>query len=337
MRYLRIDQLREGMISVRPLFSGRTLLLAANKVLTDSVIRLLYENKFRGIYIYDECKDYDSFVELIDLNTRRNLIESLDTLDVDGLMYSSSIIVDRLLQREDLIVDLNELYMYDCSTYEHSLNVAITSTACGIHMGLPEEILPELATAAMLHDIGKLLIPSEILNKKGELTREERLLIEEHPRLGYDMLYDDVSVTPRIRAAILCHHENDDGTGYPVGLGGKAIPLLARIIHVADVYDALCRKRAYKDKFLHTESIEYLLGGSGTLFDIDVVKNFLQVIVVYPIGCSIELSNGSTAQVVKNFSEFPLRPKVVSNGIVIDLAHDKSTYNVTVTKEISDL
>lgn len=337
MRYVKVDKLREGMISVRPLFSGRALLLAANKKLSFRTIDLLKENRFHGIYIYDEYKDYDSFEELIDLDLHKAITESLDAVDVDNLLYASSSLVDRLAQRPELLIDLNELFHYDCSTYEHSINVAITSTACGMQIGVPKEQLLELSTAAMLHDIGKIAIPHNILNKDGKLTDEERKIIERHPQYGYDILYNNYHITPRIRAAVRCHHENIDGTGYPLKLKGKSIPLFARIIHMADVYDALCKKRAYKDKFLHSESIEYLLGGSGTMFDIDLVREFLKVIVAYPVGCDIELSNGSVAHVVKNYVDFPLRPKVVVGGNVLDLAHDKSTYNLTVVHEVSDL
>ena len=189
----------------------------------------------------------------------------------------------------------------------------------------------------MLHDIGKIAVPQHILNKEGKLTDEERKIMERHAQYGYDILYNNYHITPRIRAAVRCHHENEDGSGYPVKLKGKSIPLFARIIHVADVYDALCKKRAYKDKFLHSESVEYILGGSGTMFDVDIVREFLKIIVVYPIGCDIELSDGSLARVVKNYVDFPLRPKVVVGGNVLDLAHDKSTYNLTVMHEVSDL
>ena len=203
-------------------------------------------------------------------------------------------------------------------------------------MGLSNDRLVRLASGAMLHDCGKQAIPHSILNKPGALSEEERKIIERHPQYGYDMLYNREEIHPESRAITLCHHENWDGSGYPKGLCEHEIPLLARIVHVADVYDALLRKRAYKDKISQTESIEYLMGGCGTLFDYDVVTTFLDYIVVYPVGCEVRLSDGRIGRVVANTPRHIERPSVYVDGQVLDLANDMDLLSLLVVGEVGE-
>ena len=202
-------------------------------------------------------------------------------------------------------------------------------------MGLSNERLERLAAGALLHDCGKMAIDPAIINKPGKLTPEERAKIERHPQYGYDMLYNRAEVHPEARACVLCHHENQDGSGYPKGLAGKDIPELARIVHVADVYDALVKKRSYKPGFSQSEAVEYLMGGCGTLFDLDVVASFLKYIAVYPAGCDVRLSDGRVGRVVENHAGFVDRPTVACGKEELDLAHDRNLLSVTVVGEVT--
>jgi HD-GYP domain-containing protein (c-di-GMP phosphodiesterase class II) len=147
----------------------------------------------------------------------------------------------------------------------------------GLQMGLPTDRLRVIARGAYLHDLGKIGIPDRILNKPAALTDEERTAIEAHPQLGYEL----ASSAPSLREAlpvILYHHERMDGGGYPAGLSGTAIPLEARVVAVADVWDALTSDRAYRHGWAPAQALAHIRAASQAHFDIDVVDALVAVV-----------------------------------------------------------
>ncbi len=128
------------------------------------------------------------------------------------------------------------------------------------------------------------------------------------------MLYSDNRIHPEVRSAILCHHENYNGKGYPNKLSGNNIPLIARIIRIADTYDAMYHKRSYKNPLPASEVLEYLMSNNGTLFDLSIMQVFLQYIVLYPVGTDVLLSTGEKARVIKNRAKSVNRPVVMTYG-----------------------
>ena len=191
---------------------------------------------------------------IITQQERVQAVTALKTIDIDKVIYCTNKIVNEMLGRDELLLDLQDMRSHHNATYNHCINVSLYATACGIGLGMQQKELHDLATAAMLHDIGKTMIDTSILDKPGKLTDEERAIINKHPQIGYDMLYGNPGISAATRAGVLLHHENEDGSGYPKGLSGNEIPLIAKIIHVADVYDALCSKRAYKARLLQRAS-----------------------------------------------------------------------------------
>jgi putative nucleotidyltransferase with HDIG domain len=165
----------------------------------------------------------------------------------------------------------------DGYTHGHSARVAATSVRLGQRMGLRPQVLRRLAQGALLHDIGKIGIPDEILNKPGALTREERARIEEHPVIGWDI----VRRAPTLREALHAvrhHHERFDGDGYPDGLRGDEIPLVARIVAVADVWDALTSDRAYRPAWSRQRAVDHIAAARGTQFDPVALDAFLKLL-----------------------------------------------------------
>jgi len=160
--------------------------------------------------------------------------------------------------------------MRDPYTAGHSYRVTLTALRIGEAMGLSGEQLRALAQGGLVHDVGKLRVPDHILNKPGPLTPEERRIIEEHPVTGYEMC-SRLGFMPDELAVIRHHHERWDGQGYPDRLRGTEIPLLARILAVADVYDALTSRRAYREPWTHEQAREYVLANAGTQFDPECV------------------------------------------------------------------
>ena len=167
----------------------------------------------------------------------------------------------------------NAIEARDNYTGGHSQRVAWLAVLTGRALGLSAEDQQVLAWSGRLHDVGKIAIPERILNKPGQLTREEYEQVREHPRLGYQVLCPLSGLQP-VLDAVLYHHENHDGSGYPAGLRGGAIPLTARIMHVVDIFDALTSTRAYRRGLRVAEALRVLDAGAGHITDPEVTTAF---------------------------------------------------------------
>ena len=176
----------------------------------------------------------------------------------------------------------------DSYTHGHSLRTAELAVELALQMSLPTDRLRIIARGAYLHDLGKIAIPDHILNKPGALTAEERTIVETHPQLGYEL----ASTAPSLRevlTVILHHHERLDGKGYPGGLAGTAIPLEARVVAVADVWDALTSDRAYRPGWDPAHALAHIEAGRGTHFDPVVVDALVRVMFNRGISTTTDL------------------------------------------------
>lgn len=170
----------------------------------------------------------------------------------------------------------------DAYTHGHSQRTARIAVELGLLMGLGPDRLRVLARGAYLHDVGKIAIPDSILNKPGALTDEERDVIQTHPQLGYELAASAPSLQEAL-PVILHHHERIDGCGYPGGLAGAAIPLEARVVAVADVWDALTSDRAYRSGWAPEAALAHIRAGIGTHFDARVVDAFTTLVTGWGI------------------------------------------------------
>ncbi|MCP4746398.1 MAG: response regulator [Desulfobacteraceae bacterium] len=164
----------------------------------------------------------------------------------------------------------------DPYTKEHSSRVTHIALALAKKMGCTTEELDILNVAGLLHDIGKIGIRDDILLKPGRLNREEYRIIQQHPIIGSQIM-DKMGLWDREKKIVRCHHENYDGTGYPDGLAGEKIPFLARILSVADVYDAIASDRAYRRRMQEDKIRDIMFGGSGSQFDPQIIEVFRQL------------------------------------------------------------
>ena len=286
-----------------------------------------------GLYVFED-DEMEAHTPIISEETRLNAIKSLKRLNIDDCIYIANNIVEEIRECETMIVETINLSTYDNYTYNHSVNVDILSVILGVACGLRDDELRKLSQAALLHDIGKTCVPIEIINKPGRLTPEEYEEVKKHPRYGYNMLRDNYEVSSVARNAILSHHENEDGTGYPRGLTTEKIHLFAKIIHIADVYDALTTKRVYKDAMNPADALEYLMGNTERMFHKDLVATFLEYVAPYPLGVQVELSTGQKAIVVKNNRSMLSRPVVrLDGGATIDLLE---RLDITIVKLLTD-
>jgi HD-GYP domain-containing protein (c-di-GMP phosphodiesterase class II) len=162
----------------------------------------------------------------------------------------------------------------DSYTHGHSQRTAQIAVQLGLRMGVGDDVLRAVARGGYLHDVGKIAIPDAILNKPGRLTPEERAVIETHPEVGHDLVAP-ITTLHEVLPAVLHHHERWDGTGYPRALAGPAIPMVARIVALADVWDALTSDRSYRAGMAPNAALAHIAAGSGSHFDPELVTAFL--------------------------------------------------------------
>ncbi len=332
MRFVPARSLMPGMILGKNIIArNKSFMLAKGAILTEKYVAYLQEKGYLGAYISDDLSDGIEVKEAISPETFEQGVEAVANGDVAEIMSVSRGIVQEIMNNSNVSVDLVDLRSYDDYTYHHSVNVGIYAVAVGKVMGLSSEELIELATAALCHDLGKAKIPQEILNKPGRLSDEEYELIKGHAKHSYDILYDNDSITASIRQSVLMHHENENGTGYPLGRAGDEIPKYAKILHVCDVYDALTSKRPYKDPYSHYKAHEYIEGGKNTLFASEVVDVIHKVLPCYPIGVMVKLSNGEEAVVMEQTKD-EKRPfiKLKHRHAVVDLSTNASYKDIVI-------
>ena len=217
-------------------------------------------------------------------------------------------------------VHIHDLKSYDEYTFHHSLSVSLLSVATGQELGLDLKDSMELGRCGLLHDIGKQFVAWDIINKPGKLTDDEFRLVMEHPSLGVQNLKAKGFASVTLTNGILFHHEKENGRGYPKGLAGTDIPLFAKIIAVADVFDALTSYRSYRKPLTPTAAFEIISADAGAAFDRDVLAAFLKRLELYPVNTIIELSSGKIATVIENSNS--LRPVVacIHTKEALDLA-----------------
>ncbi len=355
MVLIPIDSLNEGMVVAKsinnPYSQSTEQLLKKGTTITAGHIRRLREHEITTVYIeragtgdIKEENIIDEHFKAVALEKMRNTFDALvdsskdfTMQEVNEFVQVADTFVDIITSKPNMMVNLMNIKNHHDSTYTHLLAVCTVSVAIGTDMGLSPEQLHILSCAALLHDLGKLKIPEEILDKPGKLTDQEYEIIKHHPEIGVEIIANNRSfVSPEILAGMGSHHEKMDGTGYPKGLKGDEIHLFARIIAVADVFDALTSHRAYRTPITPNEAMEYILGCADTHFDMEVVNHFVKKTAAFPVGCFVELSDGRTAIVVENFPENCMRPKIrvkSDDGATykdINLLEDPSTYSLTI-------
>ncbi|MFQ5737181.1 MAG: HD domain-containing phosphohydrolase [Thermodesulfobacteriota bacterium] len=270
-----------------------------------------------------EVEDTVAFEEeLIEAKEVRNEAESLvrdfmGRVRIDGEIMPDTVnsTVDRMVQsvfkNQDALASLSRLKSRDDYTFAHCVNVCILSLALARHMGFNEAELHEIGVGAILHDVGKMLVPEEILKKPGRLTDGEFSEMKRHPALGYELLHGTNEVSEASRSMLLHHHEKFDGTGYLEKLSGTGIHVYARIASVADVYDAMTSDRCYQ-KGMHPEvALRRMYRLRGVAFDGEVVERLIKCLGIYPIGTFVELNTGEMAVVNMPNHLDPLKPKVL--------------------------
>lgn len=351
MRLLSINALQEGMVIGRSIWNeaGHPL-LQKGVVITEGIIRRLQQLNIHYIYIEDKLSEGIEIPELISPAKRSQAVKtitksfkSLKNVDVKKASYIldqqskelSNIVEDLLnsiLNSEEMLTVLTDVFLYDEYLYQHSFQVSMYSIAIAKEMGYSYDDLRLIGIGAMLHDVGKLLVPNEILSKPDRLTNEEFEEMKQHARYGFDILRNLHSISLIVAHCAFQHHERLDGSGYPRGLVDFEIHPFAKIIGVADVFDAVTSDRVYRRKMLPTDAIEILEAGSGTIFSETVVQAVKRAIVQYPNGMTVKLVDGRRGVVSKQNPKMSARPFVriiEENNEIVPM-----TYEINLAEEI---
>lgn len=322
MRRIGIKHARPGMELARSIYNTTgSVLIGQGVKLTSIYIQRLQDRGIHHLYIKDELSEGIEVEDLVMDETRNYARSTLKSAMEDAIQGNRlnqvprvtkavNNIVDELLDNDDILVSIKDIRMIDDYTFSHCVNVCILSIITGIELGYNQLRLRDLGVGALLHDIGKMGVPNDILQKPGRLTQEEYELIKQHTVIGFELLRDCDDIRKPAANAALGHHERYNGSGYPRGLINEETHEYAKVIGIADVYDAMISDRVYRKGMEPFQAERYLISMGNKLFDYQLVQAFIKNIAPYPMGSGVLLNTGEKGLVSNIDSECPNRPMV---------------------------
>lgn len=347
MRVVNVSSLKGDEILGKQIFdeSGRVLLNAGVE-LRPFYIERIKQLGILSVYIDDDISKNVVIEESISDKTRQMSKHAVKQMievycregktDNSSIMNSVNSVIEDVLSNKNVLINVAEISASDNNIYSHSVNVCVLSTIIGTHMGYSMLKLRDIATAAMLHDIGKIkmLNDNKILaeyKNKEELDKYIELM---HPKVGYDFLGEQRVWNAYVKVAALMHHERCDGSGYPLKLKGEEINQIAKIVSICDVFDNLISGRGTEESKTVYEVIEYLIGMSNIYFDEEMVRKFTMNIAAFPTGSGVLLSSNEKGLVVKQNNSMPMRPVV---KVIYDKAGNilSEPYEIDLLKELT--
>lgn len=329
MRLISLKSVKEGMVISKTIWNeaGHPL-LHAGVVINNTIIERLQQLSINYIYIDDRISGGIQVEESVNPIVRLKIVKEITqtftavskekglkaTYVIEQQSRALFDIIESLLstikENTDLLTILSDAYIYDEYLYHHSFQVTLYALSIAKELGYPYEELRLIGLGALLHDIGKLLVPDEILKKPSALTEEEFKEMKNHTRYGFDLLRNLYSVSLLVAHCAFQHHERLDGSGYPRGLVSAEIHPYAKIIAVADVFDAITTERVYSEKRIPAEALNILAKDAGVLFDEAVVKALKDSIVHYPNGTVVILTDGRRGIISRQNALLPAFPHV---------------------------
>lgn len=251
-----------------------------------------------------------------------DVVNQNEPLDVDFLLDHTLNLINSAPDSMGILTLLGNMRTYDDETYAHCMNVALICHVFAKWLHMSDEEVNTVTLCGLLHDIGKLVIPKTILSKPGKLTNDEYTQIKEHSRAGYEILRKN-NIDPHICNAALLHHERNDGTGYPLHLKGNQIDPYAKIVAIADVYDATTSPRVYRPAMCPFEVIDIFEKDGLQKYDVEYILIILENIVNTYLLESVKLSDGRDGQIVYINKDKLSRPTVKVKDSYVDLAANK--------------
>lgn len=303
MRLISIDELQPGMRLARAIFredDGRVL-LHPNIELKSSYVDRIKELKYHHIYIMDpRLPSSEVIVETIEEETRfkaRGLLRKTAEQLVKGEAVSTnklkdivSELVNQVFSNLNIIYNAVDIRSYDYYLYAHSVNVCIITLMIGMNMGFNRKEMENLGIGALLHDIGRVLMDPKHLDQSSQYELSNYDEVKKHTRIGYEVLKNKFEINFLAAHVALQHHEREDGSGYPRGLTSKRIHRFAKIVAVADAYDAMTAKRS-QGVSSHL-AIKEIKAMANVKYDRNVIEGFSKIMAPYLLGTTLLLKNG---------------------------------------------
>jgi len=340
MLRLSVKNLCPGLITACNIYNAKgKMLLSYDSMLDDHLIARLATMGIDSVYVKNpyfkdepqEILHEKTRVETIKITQKAfTTFHSSKVIDIYDLKSVAKMIIEDVMNNKHVMIHLTDIRTYDDYTFGHSINTCLIAAVIGLKLGLKEKKLNELALGVLFHDIGKMLIPPEILNKKEPLSTEEWQIVKDHAKVGFDILRKESAIPLTAAHIAYQHHENFDGSGYPRGISSEDILLSARVAAVADLYDAVTSDRPYRLAMLPHEAYEVVLGSRGTKLDPKVTDVFLDNVAIFPVGTMVLLNTGDVGVVTKVYPKLQTRP-------VIQLIFDKNGREIAVQNKFMDL
>ena len=308
MLRLSVKDLKKGMIVAQSIYNNHGgSYLVRGSAITPEYIRQLQKIGIPTVNVTSADPNFqllppeDVVQETTRIDAIQHVFEAFQSIEQEGRLdaeamerVSDNILID-LIQRKENLIQLTDIRLHDTYTFAHSVNVAILSAMLGLHCHYTKKDLTLLTLGALLHDLGKIGIPAEILTKNTRLTDEEFATIKQHPELGAKRIHEMDHILPStsLLAAIAReHHEHVDGRGYPRGLDGEKIHRFAKIVAIADVYDALTSERPYKRAYTPNVAYNIMKNVNVGQFDPDLLDLFFNNVAIYPVGTILKTDYG---------------------------------------------
>ncbi len=360
MKLVSVDKLEPGMVVSENVYTlDDRLVMTKGSVLDDKDIERIRAYSLYNIFVEEQKKTVApkagkttenlSYAEKLKntegfIKFKQHIEEHAEVLEESFKMLANESVpldVDKLTEPVyHLFVEaggtagvfdmLHNLRDNSDAVYMHSLNVSLISNTLATWMRLPNNMIQIATAAGLLHDIGKMLLPSELLNKKEALTEYEQKIMNEHVVKGYELVRDK-DIDTHIKNTILMHHERRDGSGFPFHIKNEQIDEIASIVTIANVYDSLTAKRTYRDAICPFKVIEEFEDQGIQKYDPNAIMTFLSNIVNTFIANRVQLSNGKSGDIIFVNPDHLSRPVVKCGEEYVDLSKNK---NITITAVI---
>lgn len=348
VKQVMLHKVALGMTIAEDVYRDSQLLVKKGTIVDDDVLQILRFSSIIAVPVYekDESKNKTATVKMPKMTHSETIRNSAEyqkfeedfqeateeftytlndiasrnkEVDVDGLFDAANDIMEGTTNTYQLMDILSNIRYFDDSTYAHSLNVAMLANILGRWLNLSDHDLKTLTVAGMLHDIGKVLIPPEIIKKPGRLTEQEFTTIKQHPLKGYQLLKAK-GVDENICQAALLHHEKCDGSGYPLGLKGNKINNMAKLITIIDIYEAMTANRVYRQGICPFAVIQLFEEEGYSKYDPKYLLPFLQGISDTYLHNNVMLSDGREGEIIMTNKIQVSRPGIMVGNDFVDLA-----------------
>jgi len=347
MRIVEVIKLNGGEILAKQIFNEEGIVLINPGVkLTPFLIDKIMEIGVDIIYIDDDISDDILIVESLSDKTKQESKHAIKAIvdkyckegktDNSEIMKSVETVIYEIYSNREVMINVAEIKASDNSIYSHSLNVCVLATIIGTQMGFDMMKMKEIATGALLHDIGKIKIMSDekLISEFKSKEELDKYIERNHPKVGFDFLSKQSFYSSYTKTGVLMHHERNDGSGYPLRLKGKEITEIGKLISICDTFSNMVSGNENEGAKSVKEAMEYIYGMSDIYFDAEIIRKFMANLVAYPNGSGVVLNTKEKGLVIRQNKSLPLRPVI---KVVYDREGNliKSPYKIDLCKELT--